>query len=78
LSDDVLLERFNSGDAIAIIKIGRHFSRVRNLIEEAGLLHRAGYLERVSLFIKAQKIGLKRLKCQIRKVPYDTEYHYPF
>ncbi len=49
LPDNVLLERFKSGDAIAIIKIGRHFSRVRKLIEEAGLLHRAGYLERVSL-----------------------------
>ena len=49
LADDVLLERFNSGDAIAIIKIGRHFTRVRSLIEEAGLLESAGYLERVSL-----------------------------
>ena len=49
LPDGVLLERFNSGDAIAIIKIGRHFARVRKLIEEAGLLNRAGYLERVSL-----------------------------
>lgn len=54
LSDEVLLGRFNSGDAIAIIKIGRHFSRVRKLIEEAGLLHRAGYLERVSL--ETQKV----------------------
>ena len=49
LDDDVLLERFNSGDAIAIIKIGRHFARVRNLIEKAGLMDRAGYLERVTL-----------------------------
>ncbi len=49
LGDDVLLERFQSGDAIAIIKIGRHFARVRDLIEKAGLLERAGYLERVTL-----------------------------
>ncbi len=49
LEDSELLHRLKSGDAIAIIKIGRHFSRVRNLIEEAGLLDRAGYLERVSL-----------------------------
>jgi len=54
LPDDVLLERFKSGDAIAIIKIGRHFARVKNLIEKAGLLHRAGYLERVSL--ETQKV----------------------
>jgi len=49
LEDDILRERLQSGDAIAIIKIGRHFTRVRALIEEAGLLERAGYLERVTL-----------------------------
>lgn len=49
LEDEVLLERFESGDAIAIIKIGRHFSRLRALIEKAGLTNRAGYLERVTL-----------------------------
>ena len=49
LDDATLGERLGSGDAIAIIKIGRHFSRVRALIEQAGLLDRAGYLERVSL-----------------------------
>lgn len=49
LEDEVLLERLGSGDAIAIIKIGRHFTRVRALIEKAGLLDRAGYLERVTL-----------------------------
>ncbi|MEM7067279.1 MAG: precorrin-2 C(20)-methyltransferase [Pseudomonadota bacterium] len=48
--DDAIFEaRLASGDAIAIIKIGRHFARVRALIEKAGLLDRAGYLERVTL-----------------------------
>ena len=49
LDDDILLERFKSGDAIAIIKIGRHYARIRELIKKAGLLDRAGYLESVSL-----------------------------
>jgi len=49
LEDQVLLARINSGDAIAIIKIGRHFERVRNLIDQAGLTTNAGYLERVTL-----------------------------
>ena len=44
------LERaFGGHNAIAIIKIGRHFARVRDLIEKAGLTDRAGYLERVTL-----------------------------
>ena len=54
VDDEVMRERLASGDAIAIIKIGRHFSRVRTLIEEAGLLSRAGYLERVTL--EAQQV----------------------
>ena len=49
LDDETLLDRLNSADAVAIIKIGRHFSRVRDLIERTGLMDRAGYLERVSL-----------------------------
>ncbi len=49
LEDEVLTQRLQSGDALAIIKIGRHFKRVRDLIEKAGLLERAGYLERVTL-----------------------------
>ncbi len=48
-SDKVIQELLNSGNALAFIKIGRHFSRLRNLIEQAGLLDRAGYLERVTL-----------------------------
>jgi len=67
LDDDVLLERFNSGDAIAVIKIGRHFARVRALIEKAGLLDRAGYLERVTLD-NQQVMPLARISEE--KVPY--------
>ncbi|MEM8651384.1 MAG: SAM-dependent methyltransferase, partial [Pseudomonadota bacterium] len=49
LSDEMVLSRLASGDAIAIIKIGRHYSRIRQLVEEAGLIDQAGYLERVTL-----------------------------
>ncbi len=55
LSDEIILSRLASGDAIAIIKIGRHYSRIRKLIEEAGLIDQAGYLERVTL--QNQKIS---------------------
>jgi precorrin-2/cobalt-factor-2 C20-methyltransferase len=49
LPDDQILAQLLAADAIAIIKVGRHFSRIRNLIEKAGLTGRAGYLERVTL-----------------------------
>jgi len=49
LDDEVILSQLRDCDAAAIIKVGRHFERVRNLIEVAGLTGCAGYLERVTL-----------------------------
>ena len=49
LDDEAIARRLEMGDAIAFIKVGRHFERIRALIERAGLTSRAGYLERVSL-----------------------------
>ncbi len=49
LDDDAITRRLNEGEAIAFIKVGRHFERVCGLIEKAGLTGSAGYLERVSL-----------------------------
>ena len=48
-SDDVICGHLATSDALAFIKVGRHFARLRNLIEAAGLLDAAAYLERVSL-----------------------------
>ncbi|GIL02914.1 MAG: precorrin-2 C(20)-methyltransferase [Alphaproteobacteria bacterium] len=39
----------DGSEAVAIVKVGRHLGRVRALIEAAGLLARAGYVERVGL-----------------------------
>ena len=47
LPDDTLTERLASCDAAAIIKLGRHYPRVRALIERLGLLERAHYCERI-------------------------------
>lgn len=41
--------RIKVADAVAIIKIGRHFSRIVSLLEKLNLVSCAGYLERVSL-----------------------------
>ena len=48
-SDDVIGGHLSTSDALAFIKVGRHFGRLKNLIEAAGLLDAAAYLERVSL-----------------------------
>ena len=49
LSDEKMLEQLKACDAAAIIKVGRHFDRIRSVIQQAGLMDHAGFLERVSL-----------------------------
>jgi len=49
LEDEALSARIAAADAVAIIKLGRHFSRIRALIASLGLISAAGYVERVSL-----------------------------
>ena len=41
--------RLQVADAVGFIKVGRHLGRIKALIEEAGLLKQAAYLERVTL-----------------------------
>jgi precorrin-2/cobalt-factor-2 C20-methyltransferase len=49
LSDAEIKARIDASDAVAIMKLGRHFPRVRALLQEMGLEAQAGYCERVSL-----------------------------
>lgn len=49
LDDADLSLRIESASAVAIIKLGRHFARIRALIAAMGLMDHAGYVERVSL-----------------------------
>jgi precorrin-2/cobalt-factor-2 C20-methyltransferase len=41
-----LIEQLRATDAAVIMKLGRNFSKVRTAVREAGLLHRAIYVER--------------------------------
>ena len=49
LDEAAMLAQLDMCDAAAIIKVGRHFDRIRETIAKAGLLDNAGYLERVTL-----------------------------
>ena len=49
LSDAEITARIEGSQGFAIMKLGRHFARVRALIENLGLLDACAYLERVSL-----------------------------
>jgi precorrin-2/cobalt-factor-2 C20-methyltransferase len=49
LGDDELARRLAAGDAIAVIKLGRHFVRLRALLQRLGLAAGAQYVERATL-----------------------------
>jgi len=49
LPDAEIEAAIDKAGAVAIMKVGRHFPRIRALIERLGLIEAAGYCERVSL-----------------------------
>lgn len=49
LDDEAIMSQLHNADAAVIMKIGRHFERVYNLIEREGLMASSAYLERVTL-----------------------------
>jgi len=49
LETDLIRARLKENDAAAIIKLGRHFARVRDLLAELGLAGQARYVERATM-----------------------------
>ena len=49
LSSEVLRDRLRDTDSAAIMKVGRHFARVRDIILELGLAENARYIERATM-----------------------------
>ncbi len=49
LDDDALAARLAIADSAAIIKVGRHFARVRDLLTRLGLAQRATYVAHASM-----------------------------
>jgi precorrin-2/cobalt-factor-2 C20-methyltransferase len=66
LPDGELEARLEQSDAVAIIKIGRHFKRLKALLSKLNLLSCACYLERVSL----AEERILRLEDTMDEAPY--------
>ena len=49
LDSDTMKQRLTDADAVAIIKVGRHFDRIRNVIDALGLTANARYIERATM-----------------------------
>ncbi|MGO8915012.1 MAG: precorrin-2 C(20)-methyltransferase [Stellaceae bacterium] len=67
LSEQQLLCRLAEADAAAIIKLGRHFAKVRAVLERLGLADAARYVERASL---ASERVLPLAAVDAAEVPY--------
>jgi precorrin-2/cobalt-factor-2 C20-methyltransferase len=48
LPSEILISKLTSTDAAAIMKIGRHFTKVRDILHQLGLDARAKYIERAT------------------------------
>ncbi len=57
LPDDALRQKIGAADSVAIMKVGRHLGRIRDVVERLGLIDRAHYIERTSL-LDEQKMPL--------------------
>ena len=64
LSNEALDQRIRDVDAVAIIKVGRHLSRVRAVIEAMGLTANARYVEHATM--ASEKIPAAR-RCRRRR-----------
>ncbi len=49
LPDAALRQKIAAADSVAIMKVGRHLDRIRDVITDLGLLDQAHYIERTSL-----------------------------
>lgn len=67
LDDEALTARLTATDSAAIIKLGRHFTRIHALLRHLGLVDRSRYIERATL--PAQKL-LPLDRVQADHVPY--------
>ena len=49
LDETEIARRLRESDSVAIVKVGRHFPKVRQILHELGLLDSARYIERATL-----------------------------
>jgi len=67
LPDEDIRQKIEAAQAVAIMKVGRHFVRLKALLTDMGLIGKAGYVERASL--PEQKV-LRLIDVQAETAPY--------
>ncbi len=67
LAEDELAARIEAADAVAVVKVGRHFAKLNRVLDRLGLSGRARYVERATM--ESQRI-LPLGKVNPEDVPY--------
>lgn len=67
LAEDALCARLATADAAAIIKLGRHFAKVRDVLNELGLSDGARYIQHATM---AGQVVLPLHEVEPARVPY--------
>ena len=49
LPAETLSQRLTDADAVALIKVGRHFAKVRDVLESLGLASQARYIQHATM-----------------------------
>jgi len=66
MSDEGLRQAISSAQGVAIMKVGRHISRLRALLDDMGLLDEAYYISHASL--------PHQNACKLTDAPEDAPY----
>ncbi len=67
LSEEQLTARLRSAEAVAIMKLGRNFAKVKRALERAGVAERALYIERATM--QAERV-LRLDEVEAERAPY--------
>lgn len=66
LPEQELRDRISGAESVAILKVGRHMSKIRDVIDGLGLMPRAVYVERASL--------PEEVVCPLAEAPENAPY----
>ncbi|MCJ8281283.1 MAG: precorrin-2 C(20)-methyltransferase [Rivularia sp. ALOHA_DT_140] len=67
LSKEILTEKLQVADAAVIIKLGRNFGKVKQVLQELGLVERAKYIENAT---RSNQMILNVDEVEVESVPY--------
>ena len=67
LNNEIIETRIKCADSFVVVKVGRHFSRIYDILANTGLINKARYIEHATM---ENQVVLPLKKVKPSKVPY--------